>query len=750
MNEYHDPLSRGPKGHPHISSQPLPPHPDSSADDTVFRPTFECSQPMFPDASFDLSTNKSSTSNSHRRPLQSPHMTPPPLPPNTPSMYTRNSLPPPLPTTVHRSNARWDDPIPPSPMQIIMSRQSTSTSQQSGREGSHPREAREPQHHDVYYQSPGASPYSNNPYNYVSALDREEREPPPIAQRQFSPGYDGQIDPYDHPGRDSYARNEPQRNNRYDSHPDEFHLQNNSSETHPRCNCENCRRCTQPYNSRCHDDRDRCLHHSSRHQHYHQEPHFAQQRRDDHKQHVNHSPGHGRHPYGHSSEYGNVNYHYDHEAREPAPSHDVQDGRYIQTDRRKHASDLSPGHYGNYSHDNRRRPLSTSNEQQYRNGYENERDRRAGFDGRQSRGRSHERGKNTHHHSNGYHDGDDRRMPPPNTPTSPLSLSTLDERPPSRQAWSPKSDNATLHVETTYVPQYVTSSSDKNAPEVSRRDHDARNSNGYPSERMDYVHHHDRMHFDSRGSHHRGQERGEPVNTRYADERQRRDQKHYDDRGRYQPNDNQRHEHNTHYTNERPNQPAHYNGSNVPTQVSYSSHESQRERRYKNTSPDCRDDYSGSTIPTHSTVNPGPHNRGHYDNQEPRQHLRVDIPVSPIVPANIQQSSYVQGMGNHHNDTYQNSPPNTSRSSGYQPTSSAPSYHNHPPITSRSDPMDHSQRPDTRVAIAERERQKSEARHQIMKEIHQATNMRNSAIDENDRRFWDRQIATLNESFKQL
>jgi hypothetical protein len=54
------------------------------------------------------------------------------------------------------------------------------------------------------------------------------------------------------------------------------------------------------------------------------------------------------------------------------------------------------------------------------------------------------------------------------------------------------------------------------------------------------------------------------------------------------------------------------------------------------------------------------------------------------------------------------------------------------------------------VAIAEREREKSEATHQILKEIHQATNMRNTALDDNDKMFWDRQIATLNESFKNL
>jgi hypothetical protein len=54
------------------------------------------------------------------------------------------------------------------------------------------------------------------------------------------------------------------------------------------------------------------------------------------------------------------------------------------------------------------------------------------------------------------------------------------------------------------------------------------------------------------------------------------------------------------------------------------------------------------------------------------------------------------------------------------------------------------------VAVAERERKKSYARHQILKEIHQATNMRNEALDANDKRFWERQIDTLKESFKNL
>ena len=51
---------------------------------------------------------------------------------------------------------------------------------------------------------------------------------------------------------------------------------------------------------------------------------------------------------------------------------------------------------------------------------------------------------------------------------------------------------------------------------------------------------------------------------------------------------------------------------------------------------------------------------------------------------------------------------------------------------------------------AESERLKSQARYQILKEISQATNMRNSATNENDVTFWEGQIHTLNESFKKL
>jgi len=54
------------------------------------------------------------------------------------------------------------------------------------------------------------------------------------------------------------------------------------------------------------------------------------------------------------------------------------------------------------------------------------------------------------------------------------------------------------------------------------------------------------------------------------------------------------------------------------------------------------------------------------------------------------------------------------------------------------------------VVAAERERRKSKARHQILKEISQATIMRNSSSNDTDRKFWDSQIDTLNQSFKKL
>ena len=56
----------------------------------------------------------------------------------------------------------------------------------------------------------------------------------------------------------------------------------------------------------------------------------------------------------------------------------------------------------------------------------------------------------------------------------------------------------------------------------------------------------------------------------------------------------------------------------------------------------------------------------------------------------------------------------------------------------------------TRLTRAEREYRLSHARHQILKEISQATHMRETALDEKDTLFWTRQVNTLNESLKRL
>lgn len=79
--------------------------------------------------------------------------------------------------------------------------------------------------------------------------------------------------------------------------------------------------------------------------------------------------------------------------------------------------------------------------------------------------------------------------------------------------------------------------------------------------------------------------------------------------------------------------------------------------------------------------------------------------------------------------------------------STGPKYYNSPnkPSSTSSLPSNIA-----RYHQAESSRRQSQARTQILKEIKQATNMKNSAVDENDRKFWERQISTLNESFRKL
>lgn len=55
-----------------------------------------------------------------------------------------------------------------------------------------------------------------------------------------------------------------------------------------------------------------------------------------------------------------------------------------------------------------------------------------------------------------------------------------------------------------------------------------------------------------------------------------------------------------------------------------------------------------------------------------------------------------------------------------------------------------------RLADANLMKEQSEARHQILREVRQAMEMRDMATDVDDKMFWDRQITTLNESLKKL
>ena len=594
MNAYHDPLGRVPKGHLHISTQPPPPHPNSSADETTFRPTSDCSQPMFPDASFDVSTNKSTTTGSHRRPLLSPHMNPPPLPPNAPSMYSR-SLQPPVPTSVHK-NERWDDSgVPPSPLQIINSRHSASSSR--------PREAREP-HSDGFYPST-TSRLRND--------DQELRQPPPLSPNDGYYSYSHDV--YRHSSNDSYP---------YDHRANHQHF--NGRDHTVRYDNMNNPNLDQDASNRINEDQNYCICYKCNN--------IRQQPKDAYK--IN-GTGTNMHPQIHMihGQFPNQSIQYiRHERQQPPSSY----CRHIEEDNRLERSD---------------------------------------YDADASDGRIHERSHHNMHHQPRYQ--------PPDSPLSPL---TYEDRAHLNHGWSPRSDNAILHAVQYYEERLM---GDNKYP------CDCAPSN--PIKRVDYEESHGRR---------------EPIQSEY-------------------------------HKTEKLSYPVDHYSAEVPTHVSYQTPESRHERHYSNASPDRRDDYSGSTIPTFSTETPkrasqftqqqAASRRAHhppqqYFSQEPaRPQLRIDIPNAQYYPS---------PQNSHHPAA------KTSRSNGRSETS-----YQQPPHTSRSEPAMY-QRAQSRAENAEKEREKSEARHQILKEIHQATNMRKSALDDNDRSFWDRQIATLNESFKKL
>lgn len=153
--------------------------------------------------------------------------------------------------------------------------------------------------------------------------------------------------------------------------------------------------------------------------------------------------------------------------------------------------------------------------------------------------------------------------------------------------------------------------------------------------------------------------------------------------------------------------------------------------------PDRRDDYSASlTTITPSIYTPSP------------QSARQGPPTAS--PRTDECDKMYYSAGNH-NGSYKKYDPQPTRLRVEIPTSpDAPNANGRLPQHQIAHATsDLSQAPRTpRVIKAEAERRKSKARSQILKEISQATNMRETATDEKDRKFWDRQIMTLNESFK--
>lgn len=221
----------------------------------------------------------------------------------------------------------------------------------------------------------------------------------------------------------------------------------------------------------------------------------------------------------------------------------------------------------------------------------------------------------------------------------------------------------------------------------------------------------------------------------------------------------------------------------VPSQVAVYPHDPPRKDRYHDTPPpppppppssERRDDYSGSsTIPTIQTKAPSPqrqlqrqsprnndHHRDYRDgpahSSDKSSRLSIEIPVSPQVPTSKGSNNSNSRPPMHSSSSNgQASSDNNRRSGGHHSQhqlNQSRSTHHHSNTThtnSNSNPQQPYPK-SPRIILAENERRQSQARHQILKEISQATNMKQSALDDKDRKFWARQIATLNESFKKL
>jgi hypothetical protein len=305
-----------------------------------------------------------------------------------------------------------------------------------------------------------------------------------------------------------------------------------------------------------------------------------------------------------------------------------------------------------------------------------------------------------------------------NAPLSPLSLPTFND------VWSPQSDHATTNLYDYHLRGADVDPPLENYTPSGRGLYDE--SHRYSMQTRGERYNNEKVHSYSGGQFH-----PQPSPDRYYHE------KHYDPMERY--------------TDVR----------SVPKQVVYPvPGELPHDQRNYDPSLDKRDDESISSIHSLSSYTtsrrqapPPPlyHSRQHEYDYDRSQKLRVEVPVSPDMPLpNARHSTRSRGSSasyhrcpQHYQQRYQQHSVGGVYSSA-EYNEGRTSRRGPPP--SQNEPSHKS----SRSIRAEGERKQSEARHQILKEIHQATNMRNTALDDTEKKFWEMQIATLNDSFKKL
>ena len=181
----------------------------------------------------------------------------------------------------------------------------------------------------------------------------------------------------------------------------------------------------------------------------------------------------------------------------------------------------------------------------------------------------------------------------------------------------------------------------------------------------------------------------------------------------------------------------------IPSQVSVVKRNQQE--HYVEKRDDSSTIYTPATLPS-TAYTPSPPQNHHQQQSRYQQQYRGGT-TSTNQEIQSRHSSPHYTSHNHH-------PNNDLRVDVVPSSQSHPTQH----YTPRGRPPPHNNSQSIAVATnsskrqlnAEVERKKSQARYQILKEISAATNMRNTSLNDKDVNFWDRQIYTLNESFKKL